>query len=247
MAGEPMKKAPGGFEGEIAGFSLADVLQLNMHNRFSGCVHVQYEECEGLVFLREGEIIHAEQGDKRGEDAFYDIMAWPGGRFALQANLATTQRTIQKSAEFLLIEAHRLMDERRAGLRPPSSPAQPRKGAGAKPGAGKPLTATAMLERLRGIPGVAYAVLQAKDGTRLGDKSYEAEVLAGQVQYLAMMGRQLGAVFGASDVTVASVEGKERHLLFFATKNHVLSFFLNPDAQVGAVEAEVRAVLASIR
>ncbi len=241
MAGEPMKKAPGGFEGEIAGFSLADVLQLNMHNRFSGCVHVQYEGWEGLVFMREGEIVHSEMGEKRGEDAFYDVMALPGGRFSLQANLATTQRTIQKSPEFLLIEAHRLIDERRAGLRSPSTPAA--KAGGAK----KPLTATAMLERLRRIPGVAYAVLQAKDGTRLGDRSYEAEVLAGQAQYLAMLGRQLGAVFGTGEVTVASVEGKERHLLFFATKNHVLSFFVDADAHVGAVEAEVRAILASIR
>ena len=46
-------KGPAGFDGEISGFSLADVLQLNIQNRFSGCITVESEEGSGRIFLRE--------------------------------------------------------------------------------------------------------------------------------------------------------------------------------------------------
>src|SRR5919108_369740 len=100
--------APGdGFEGEISGFGLSDIIQLNAQNRFSGCIEVHYEGRRGLVFMRDGEIVHAEHGGIVGEAAFYEILSWPGGRFSLQENLATTRSTIQKSCQFLILEAHR--------------------------------------------------------------------------------------------------------------------------------------------
>ena len=82
---------PGETTGEIVGLALPDVLQIHQQNRFSGCIAVESSGGTGLLFLRDGEIIHAEQGKRTGEEAFYDVLAWPPGRYRLQPNVTTTR------------------------------------------------------------------------------------------------------------------------------------------------------------
>src|SRR6185369_8234272 len=85
-----------GFHGEVAGLCLPDVLQLNGHNRFSGCITVSDGARTGRVFFRDGAIVHAEQGRRSGEEAFHDMMEWSSGTFTLERNVSTTVRTIDK-------------------------------------------------------------------------------------------------------------------------------------------------------
>jgi predicted regulator of Ras-like GTPase activity (Roadblock/LC7/MglB family) len=229
--------------GDIVGLGLADVIQINHQNRFSGCIAVESTVGAGLLFFRDGEIIHAEQGSRTGEAAFYDMLEWPRGKLRLQPNVATTRSTIQKGSQHLLLEASRVLDERRAGRNPAAAAASaPRDGA---PRA--PLRSSDVLEKLRGIPGITYAALHGKDGAQVGDDSYQAEVLAGQAMFLSMLGEQLGSVFQAGSILSASVHGTSHHLLLFATKSHFLSILVRGDCQAGAVEAEVRKVLAPAR
>ncbi len=232
---EQLKSSTKGFEGEFTRVGLADVIQLNAQNRFSGCIEVDCEGRQGLIFLRDGEIVHAEHQGIVGEAAFYEIVSWPGGRFSLQENVATTRSSIKKTCSFLILEAHRRFDERRAGRSP--EPAA----------AGKPTSPGPLLGRLRAIPGVVYAVLQGKDGGRIGDDTYEGEVVAGQAQYLAMAGRQLSAALKAGDVHSAVAQGKTNHLLLLVAKNHSVAVLLEGDAEVGAVQAAIRKALTAGR
>ncbi len=229
-----------GFEGEIAGLGLSDLVQLSSHNRFSGCIAVRYEGRRGLVFMRDGEIIHAEYDTLAGEAAFYEIVSWPGGRFALQENVTTTRSTISNSCGFLVLEAHRLMDERRAASRapaaPPSAPAAP------APAARKPSAAT-VLERLRAIPGAVSAVVQAKDGGRVGYDGYEAEVLGGQALYLALAGGRISEALKAGEVRSAVVQGSRKNLVTLATKSHLVALVVSADTEVGAAEQGMRKAL----
>ncbi len=240
------------FEGEISCLGLSEIIQLNANNRFSGCIEVHDERRQGLIFLRDGEIVHAEQGGIVGEAAFYDILSWPGGRFSLQENVATTRSTIKKSCHFLILEAHRLMDERRRRADPAAPLPAPRPAAATAAvtvaaTAAKSTSAAALLEKLRGIPGVAYAVLAGKDGARIGEDRYEAEVLAGQALYVAMVGRQLGEKLQAGEIRSAVVQGTTGHLLLFALKNHFVAVLVRSEAQVGVIESEVRKALAAPR
>jgi Domain of unknown function (DUF4388) len=231
---------PGG--GEIVGLGLSDVIQINHHNRFSGCIAIESGANHGLLFFRDGEIIHAEQDGRTGELAFYDILEWPPGKFRLQPNVTTTRSTIQKSAQHLLLDAHRVLDERRAGRGgPPGVPAAPAAPARA------PMRASEVLERLRRIAGVEYAALHGKDGSQVGDDSYEAEVLGGQAVFLSMIGNQLGTIFQAGAILSASVHGATKHLLLFATKSHFLSVVVKGEFQAGPIEAEIRKVLSAGR
>lgn len=225
-------------EGEIVGLGLSDVIQINHHNRFSGCIAIESTAGHGLLFFRDGEIIHAEQGGRTGEDAFCDILEWPPGKFRLQPNVTTTRSTIQKSAQHLLLDAHRMLDERRAGRTPSAVPAK-----AAAPASRQPMRASEVIERLRKIPGVHHAALHGKDGARVGDDSYEAEVLGGQAIFLSMIGNQLGTVFQAGAILSASVQGARKHFLLFSTKSHFLSVLVDGEVQPGPIEAEIRKIL----
>ncbi len=232
-----------GFEGEISGLGLSDIVQLSAVNRFSGCIEVRYEGRRGVVFMRDGQIIHAEHGTLTGEPAFYEIVSWPGGRFTLQEKVATTRSTISKSCGFLLLEAHRLMDERgavafAAPARNPSAPAP-----AATAAAPRQATAASVLERLRAIPGALHAVVQPKDGSRIGYDSYDAESLGGYALYLAHAGRRLSDALKAGDIASAVVQGSTRHLLVISTRAHLVALVVAADTEVGTAELEMRRAL----
>ena len=231
--------APEGFEGAVAGLTLPDVIQMNAMNRFSGGISVHFGQRSGIIFFRDGEIIHAEQGTKTGESAFYEILQWPGGKFNLQPKLTTTSLTVRESWKFLLMEACRLQDENRNRSQNAQQPPE----SGTSGNSGGSGMSSSISDRLSHIPGVAYAVLLAKDGTPAGDDSYQAENLSAQAVYLAMIGNQLGGIFGVGEAKAAAIHGKSQHLLLFESKNQYLSVAVNGDNQLGAVEAEVRKAL----
>jgi predicted regulator of Ras-like GTPase activity (Roadblock/LC7/MglB family) len=229
-------RASTGFEGEVAGLGLTDIIQVNATNGFSGLVRVQNGDATGAIFFRDGDIVHAELGDKTGEEAFFEIIGWQGGRFAVQTNVVTAMRTIQKSCGHLLLEAHAVNDERKRGdgARPPAAPAAP---------APQPPQAAAIVDVARRVPDVTNAVLLTRAGSRVGAGGYETEVLGGQALFVGLLASDLAGALSAGELRSASVEGTRRHLLLFTSKTHVLAVTARPDADVGAVDAALRTAL----
>jgi len=221
---------PSGFGGEIAGFSLADVVQLNVQNRFSGCITVQSLSGTGRIFLRDSAIVHAEANDRTGEQAFCEILSWEEGRFALQGNVTAARATIHKSWQLLLLDAYRLMDERRAG-RPTPPPVEDR---------GADLN---VLEKLKRIPGVVEAVAERTDGERTEHETYAAEALAGQGQYLTAVATQLGTVLGCSGLRSVTLQAGGRHVVLLRGRSYVLTVAVACEQDPGGVEAEIRSLL----
>lgn len=228
-------RGPSGFEGEVAGLGLTDIVQINAGNGFSGLIRVQNGDATGAIFFRDGDIVHSELGPKTGEEAFFDIIAWQGGRFTVQTNVFTALRTIHKSCEHLLLEAHRLHDEQRArhdaAGRAPAPAAPPQ----APPG---------VVELARSVPDVTNAVLLTRAGSRVGGGGYEAEVLGGQALFVGLLANELGNALAAGELRSAAVEGTRRHLFLFSSRSHVLGVTARPDASAGAVDAALRAALA---
>jgi hypothetical protein len=227
-----------GFEGEVAGLGLSDLVQLNARSRFSGCVRIRHQGNLGTIFFRDGEIVHAEQGSRIGEEAFCDILGWPAGRFSVEPNVVTARRTIQKRCEHLLLDAHRVLDERGAVPREP--PAR-------TPAPARPAGPGGAVQLVRNVPGVVEAVVLTREGKRVGEDGYPSEVLAGQAVYLAMFGTELGALFQAGELRFASAQGTRRHLLVFTARSHYLGVFADPESEIGAVDAAIRATLGSGR
>ncbi len=227
-------RASSGFEGEVAGLGLTDIIQINAGNGFSGSIRVQHGDETGAIFFREGDVVHAELGARTGEDAFFEIVTWEGGRFTVQTNVFTALRTIQKKCAHLLLEAHRLHDERRRDAPAAAPAAEPPR----KPGVGL------AVELAKGVADVTNAVLLTKTGARLGSGGYETEVLGGQALFVGLLASELGTVFDAGELRSGWVQGSKRHLLLFASKTHTLGVIARPEADVGAVDAALRSALA---
>jgi hypothetical protein len=225
-------EAPG-FVGMVSCSTLADVIQLAVNDRFRGCMAVQHGECSGCIYFRDGEIVHAEHRDQAGEQAFYEIMAWPGGRFRLDAGVSSPQRSIQKNWQHLVLEAFRLHDERRAAGLPPAEP-------------GEDSADRALLEALRKLrrtPGVACAVAQDGRGEPIGDRHPQAAALASDARYASYLGRQLGAAFGTGEQVSAALRRTHSRLLCFrAPQDLSIAVLLSDETSLGSCGAIREAV-----
>lgn len=93
--------------------TLADAVQLEGQNHYSGSILVSYQEHESQIFFQKGEVVHSEVGSYTGEEAFRRILAWPGGHFQMHANVSSLHRPIEKRLDHLIPSAHQWLDEMR--------------------------------------------------------------------------------------------------------------------------------------
>lgn len=109
-----------GFRGVLRQVGLQDVLQMECLARHSLVMNIHAGAVEGSVFVKNGQIIHARCGAKKGEDAFNQLLSQTGGEFDLAPYVAPPETTISGSWEFLLMEAARMRDEAsEPGVAPP--------------------------------------------------------------------------------------------------------------------------------
>src|ERR1051325_2706016 len=73
-----------GFRGVLRRVGLQDVLQMECLARSSSVMEVSNAEMQGSIYVKDGQIIHAEVGDLAGEDAFNRLMSLSGGQFNLK-------------------------------------------------------------------------------------------------------------------------------------------------------------------
>lgn len=242
-----MAEAVTGFQGEIAGLSLADVIQIKGHNRYSGCITVEYQGNRGAIYFVDGEIIHAERGTHTGEDAIYEILKWPGGSFSLAPEMTTTVCTIHCSLNFLLLEAHRRLDEENNKAVAEESFADvietSERRKEPRPTEAAQRTMSAAAARVMQIESVTYAVLLDKQGHPVQDDSIEAEALSAKALFLAQTGNSLGELLGLGELKSAAVQTKQFDLLMYDSKQHYLGIAVAAGSRIDAVEADVRAAL----
>jgi CheY-like chemotaxis protein len=86
-------------------FHVIDVLQMCCLSRRSGAVQMAKDGRSGLVFLRNGNIVHAETAVARGRDALLEMVAWKHVEFAYERNVRPSLETIADSWDEVLIDA----------------------------------------------------------------------------------------------------------------------------------------------
>jgi hypothetical protein len=100
-----------GFRGVLRRVGLQDVLQMECLARNSSLLKIHAGSVHGGIFVKDGQIIHAQCGNRAGEDAFNYLLGLAGGEFDVQAFVPPPSQTISGSWEFLLMEAARKRDE----------------------------------------------------------------------------------------------------------------------------------------
>jgi hypothetical protein len=99
------------FQGSLAELHLPDIIQLVSVSGKTGVFKLADGPREGLIYLHEGQIVHAAFEDLAGEEAVYALAMWRQGEFKFEVGEKTPRQTIQKSNTSLLMEAARRLDE----------------------------------------------------------------------------------------------------------------------------------------
>lgn len=98
-------------QGSLKHLQLADVIQLISVSGKTGMFHLKKDEHAGLIYLKDGNIVHAELDEIKGEEAVYELAIWNDGEFHFEPDVEPETRTISKSNTNLLMEAARRLDE----------------------------------------------------------------------------------------------------------------------------------------
>ena len=107
------KDAPG--EGTLRGtlqqMNVIDLLQSLELSRKTCRLTLTSNDDRCELFFTEGQINHATYGDLSGDDAVYKVLTWQDGNFQIDFTLSSTEQTITRSTQGLLMEGLRLLDE----------------------------------------------------------------------------------------------------------------------------------------
>ena len=101
-----------GVSGSLSEMGLPDLAQIIAHGRKSGRLVVRSQGREGEVHFLGGRVVHAVLGEIVGREAFYELLAFTDGSFALDPSFQPAEQTIEASHENLILEGLRRIDER---------------------------------------------------------------------------------------------------------------------------------------
>jgi predicted regulator of Ras-like GTPase activity (Roadblock/LC7/MglB family)/DNA-binding response OmpR family regulator len=113
---EEVLKESEGFQGTVDGVDLIDIVQFNGLSRATAALKVTTGDREGMIFFKEGAVVHAMCGKEIGEEAFFTILGFNGGSLQNIRGVQPPVVSIHKSIEALLFETAVKSDERAGRL-----------------------------------------------------------------------------------------------------------------------------------
>jgi acid stress-induced BolA-like protein IbaG/YrbA len=99
------------FQGSLKELPLPDIIQLVSVSGKTGKFTLTRETEGGHIYLKNGQMVHADLGEHIGEEAIYALAIWNSGEFQFTPGEEPERQTITKSNTNLLMEAARRSDE----------------------------------------------------------------------------------------------------------------------------------------
>ncbi len=109
-----------GFRG-LQSKSLVDIVQLECMSMSSSVLRISNGVFTGRIWIQNGELIDAEAGGLKAEEAFLNILTWKAGHFETLPPDPARPRSIHKSYNALLLESVQALDESRGQTADPQS------------------------------------------------------------------------------------------------------------------------------
>jgi hypothetical protein len=109
--GAPAHDISAGFLGNIRDIGLSEIVQLICLDTIDRIVEIRSENITGTIYVRGGQICHAQAGDEVGRQAFFKMLAANSGSFEILSCSFNCEVTIDIPWEHLLIEGMRILDE----------------------------------------------------------------------------------------------------------------------------------------
>jgi DNA-binding response OmpR family regulator len=101
----------GTLRGTLQQMNVIDLLQSLELSRKTCRLVLTSGDDRSELFFTEGQINHATYGPLSGDDAVYKVLTWTGGNFQIDFTSSSTEQTITRSTQGLLMEGLRLLDE----------------------------------------------------------------------------------------------------------------------------------------
>jgi response regulator RpfG family c-di-GMP phosphodiesterase len=100
-----------GVSGSLEEMAIPDIVQILHQGRKTGALELNSDGEKGAVFFKDGAVVDATFRGLRGDEAFYALVGVTRGEFFVDPSVLPAERVIQASAEMLLLEGMRRMDE----------------------------------------------------------------------------------------------------------------------------------------
>jgi predicted regulator of Ras-like GTPase activity (Roadblock/LC7/MglB family) len=225
-------------EGNLRELSLMNIIQLNCNEMNTATVRLAHEDRDGFICFADGAVVHAVAGDLEGEEAVYELLAWPDGTFVVEQGLEAPRTTISSSWNTLLLEGIRRMDERES-LAEESVEVAP----AVEPGTGGD-EMTRLARELNHIAGVEGSVIISHDGVVFAsDIDGNPEKEGAVAVFVGNAAKEVGEAMRLTpfDWGVVSM-GKDR-MLVMEQPTFFVGLALNEKASPALVSAEVAKAL----
>jgi hypothetical protein len=100
-------------KGSLSSINLADIIQLVSNSKQTGRFILSRSNGQrAAIYLKAGEIVHAEADEFKGEDAIFTVISWDDGEFAFEeGNFDAAGTSVIRPITSLLMEAARRIDE----------------------------------------------------------------------------------------------------------------------------------------
>lgn len=108
---DAVKVTKKGFVGKVADLQITDIIQLNCLGRTTSAISIKKDDQEGVIYFKEGEIVHSEVNETIGEEALFIILGWEGGDFTTLTGAEPIKGSISSNWQELLMEGMRRKDE----------------------------------------------------------------------------------------------------------------------------------------
>lgn len=98
-------------EGNLEDFELTDVFQLIQLGAKDGSLRIQSPNDVGVVYFKDGMVVHAKTNNLIGEQAIDSILQWRKGRFVFRPGEETLEKTVELPIQQVILDAARRIDE----------------------------------------------------------------------------------------------------------------------------------------
>ena len=106
----PVQSTSQGFSGTI-NLQLTDLIQMVCLSRSDITILVKSSKGSGKIFVKDGQICHVQTEVLEGEPALFQLFQWKDGQFEVLPFEGVEVTSVDKSWEYLILEAMRLRDE----------------------------------------------------------------------------------------------------------------------------------------
>lgn len=234
-------------QGSLDVMSLASIIQVNCEERNQSRLRIRRQNREGLIYFKDGDVVHAEVGRITGDRAVYELLSWDRGTFQMEQGISPPLRTVNTGWSGLLLEGMRRIDETGEGMDPdwdededqqPPPPPRPDPETG-------PLRLARALKGITGVEGVMICSLAGDD--LVVERKALPEQQPMLTKFLVQKAFSLGRLIKAGEPRRLVLTGKEDKTLIVTRGKEIILCDLSPRASLDAVWKSLQSVLRRYR